>query len=459
MKHYLHLLFVLLLSLSASAQNDTIDFGEITRSSRRYVDLTVRNNTELSMWIKQIEHSPQIVYRLDKEYINPDSTFTIRLQVNPDTTGHFKYVMRVELSNEEPPVSLVILGNVKQMPNYKNITSRQCPQFGKEAETDHSEITIVAVDALTREPIPGSTITIIRDGTITESWRTGVKASVTRDLTQEFLYFILSHDGYETTETGINITPEMATISIPLKKLEKDPEPFMKEERDRPDPERIADTDLEKTLNEQLGVDSTELEEMKALYADFDTTQYKTVNIVFVIDLSSSMKLGEKMTLTKYALHQLVSHLRPEDRIAFVTYDENARLYMPTTQCSDKSLINTRISNLEPLGDGSGTKGIKLGYKVVQKDLSVDEANMVVVITDGAFNNGSEGYKKMVEKYAKEQGIVFSVVGIQSRSNDEKHLTEVAAAGNGRYVPIKKIADAQVNLMKEIKMVSSRGGQ
>lgn len=456
MTRYLFLLLFLFPVLKLQAQNDTIDFGEITRDTKRYVDITVRNTSELTYWVKQIEHSPQIVYRLDKEYINPDSLFTIRVQINPDTTGHFKYVMRVALSNDEPPISLVITGDVKQMPNYKNISSRQCPQFGKEDEKQHSEITIMAVDALTREPIPGSTITIIRDGSITESWRAGVKGSVTRDLSEEFLYFILSHDGYETTETGINIKPEMATISIPLKKLEKDPVEFMKEERERVDPERIADVDLEKTLNEQLGVDSADLAEMKALYAEFDTTQYMTVNIVFVIDLSSSMKLDEKMTLTKYALHQLVSHLRPEDRIAFVTYDQDARIYMAPTYCSDKSFINTRISNLEPEGDGSGTRGIKLGYKVVQRDLSRDEANMVVVITDGAFSSGSDGYKNIVSKYAKEQGIVFSVVGIQSRSNDEKHMIAAAALGNGRYVPIKKLADAQMNLMKEIRAVALR---
>lgn len=459
MIRWLYPLFLLLLSFQSSAQNDTIDFGEMNRTSSRYVDITVRNTSELSYWVKQIEHSPQIVYRLSKEFINPDSTFTIRVQVNPDTTGSFRYVMRIALSNDEPPISLVLLGDVKQMPHYKNISDRECPQFGKEATKEQAEITIMAVDAATREPIPGSTITIIRDGTIEESWRAGIKGSITRELSEEFLYFILSHDGYETTETGINIKPEMATISIPLKKLEFDPEPSKPDTIERADPERIADNDLERTLNEQLGVDSVEYEEMKALYANFDTTDYMTVNIVFVIDLSSSMKMDEKMTLTKYALRQLVSHLRPEDRIAFVTYDQNARVYMPSTYCYNKSTIYSFISNLEPEGDGSGTRGIKLGYKVVQKDLSPEEANMVVVITDGAFSSGSDGYKNIVENYAKEQGIVFSVVGIQSRSNDEKHLSAAAAAGNGHYIPIKKIADAQVNLMKEIKEVALRRGR
>src|SRR3990167_231813 len=438
-------LFCCLITIGWS-QADTIDFGNIT----------IRNTREGGMYIKSVEHSPQIVYRLDKEYIQSDSLFTIRLQVNPDTTGRFKYVMRVALSTSEPPVSLVVIGNVLQMPNYKNVVEQKPPEFEENSFTKETEFKIVSVDAITRDPIPGSTVTIIRNGTATESWVTGSAGSITRRSEPIFLYLIVSRNGYETTETGVFITPEIETISVPLKREEKDPVP--PPDRESPlaqNPVRVADEDLDETLYEQLETDSTELAEMAELFANFDTNDYKTVNVVFVLDLSSSMKLGEKMTLLKYSLNQLVKHMRPQDRIAFVTYSEGASLYMPTTNCANKPDIYSKIADLEASGMSSTTRGIQLGYKTVRKDISPDEANMVVVITDGAFNNNSNDYQSIVRKYAPE-GITFSVVGIQCRSNDERKMEEAAVFGNGRYVAIDKLIDAQLKLLKEIKLASHK---
>lgn len=448
-------LFCCLITIGWS-QADTIDFGNIERSTKRYADITIRNTSEGGMYIKSVEHSPQIVYRLDKEYIQSDSLFTIRLQVNPDTTGRFKYVMRVALSTSEPPVSLVVIGNVLQMPNYKNVVEQKPPEFEENSFTKETEFKIVSVDAITRDPIPGSTVTIIRNGTATESWVTGSAGSITRRSEPIFLYLIVSRNGYETTETGVFITPEIETISVPLKREEKDPVP--PPDRESPlaqNPVRVADEDLDETLSEQLETDSTELAEMAELFANFDTNDYKTVNVVFVLDLSSSMKLGEKMTLLKYSLNQLVKHMRPQDRIAFVTYSEGASLYMPTTNCANKPDIYSKIADLEASGMSSTTRGIQLGYKTVRKDISPDEANMVVVITDGAFNNNSNDYQSIVRKYAPE-GITFSVVGIQCRSNDERKMEEAAVFGNGRYVAIDKLIDAQLKLLKEIKLASHK---
>ncbi|HLP53650.1 MAG TPA: VWA domain-containing protein [Fluviicola sp.] len=441
---------------NAWSQPDTIDFGNIDRGTRRYADISVRNTSEWGMYIKSVEHSPQIVYRLDKEYIQSDSSFTIRLQVNPDTTGYFKYVMRVALSTSEPPVSLVVIGNVLEIPNYKNVAEQKCPEFEGERFTKETEFKIVSVDAVTRDPIPGSTVTIIRNGTLTESWVTGSAGSITRRSEPNFLYLIVSRNGYETTETGVFITPEVETISVPLKREEKDPVPPPDRERELAEnPVRVAEEDLDETLSEQLETDSAALAEMAELFANFDTNEYKTVNVVFVLDLSSSMKLGEKMTLMKYSLNQLVKHMRPDDRIAFVTYSEGANLYMPTTNCMNKPEIYGKIADLEASGMASTTRGIKLGYKTVRKDSSPHEANMVIVITDGAFNNNSNDYQAIVRKYAPE-GITFSVVGIQCRSNDERKMEEAAAYGKGRYVAIDKIADAQTKLLKEIKIASHR---
>ena len=84
-----------------------------------------------------------------------------------------------------------------------------------------------------------------------------------------------------------------------------------------------------------------------------------------------------------------------------------------------------------------------------------ENTNMVIVITDGAFNKYSDDYQDIIRKYA-DQNVVFSVVGVQCRSTDEQNMKEAAAYGNGRYVPVRKLADAH-GLLQEIRLAFFKG--
>jgi len=61
-----------------------------------------------------------------------------------------------------------------------------------------------------------------------------------------------------------------------------------------------------------------------------------------------------------------------------------------------------------------------------------------------------------VRKYAK-KGIIFSVVGIQTKDRDVELMQEAAAFGKGRYVHIQELTDAQYKLINEIRIASFKG--
>lgn len=139
-----------------------------------------------------------------------------------------------------------------------------------------------------------------------------------------------------------------------------------------------------------------------------------------------------------------------------MTYSDGASVLLPPTDCSQKEAIKDKVAELKPHGMTAGGKGIKLGYKQSLQQLSPEKANLVIIITDGAFNKSSDDYQKVVRKYAK-KGITFSVVGIQNRPNDERAMREAAEFGKGRYIPINKLVDAQFNLLQEIRIASFKG--
>ncbi|MEA2463118.1 MAG: Ca-activated chloride channel, partial [Acidobacteriota bacterium] len=81
-------------------------------------------------------------------------------------------------------------------------------------------------------------------------------------------------------------------------------------------------------------------------------------NLVFLIDTSGSMQSPDKLPLVKAGLRLLIEQLRPEDRVAIVTYAGSAGLVLPSTRGSNKSAIMAAIDELEAGGSTAGAEGI-----------------------------------------------------------------------------------------------------
>src|SRR5690606_22874591 len=125
---------------------------------------------------------------------------------------------------------------------------------------------------------------------------------------------------------------------------------------------------------------------------NFDEQYFKPVNVVFVLDVSSSMKNADKIELMKYALFQLTEMLRPQDKMGIVTYADESRVLLKSTSGANKDEIKTEVSALKAFGYTAGGEGIKLGFKEAAKNHISDGTNHVIIITDGAFNRNSDDY-------------------------------------------------------------------
>jgi Ca-activated chloride channel family protein len=136
--------------------------------------------------------------------------------------------------------------------------------------------------------------------------------------------------------------------------------------------------------------------------------------------------------------------------MGIVTYSDNARVLLPPTTGADKANIQSEVSNLKAAGLTAGGTGIKMGYKEAMKHLDDESLNLVIVVTDGAFNKDSEDYKKQIKKY-KKKGVSMSIIGIKLKDSDRQKMLEVTQLSGGNLIPVDKLADAEANLKKEIK--------
>lgn len=463
-------LLAILASLGTQAQTvfstQNLDLGELYAGSERFGDILVTNKGKQKAYILRVEKPADVVYLASSDVLLPDSSFSFRLQANPTKKGPFSYDVKVYTSDNMNPVNIRISGTVKELTENTMAGRMSCPDFGSEpSRVQTTELTIITVDENTRQPLAKSTVTIIRNGTPAGAWITGKKGSFQQESIPGYFYFFAAHDGYFPKEAGVYVGPEIREITIPLKM-----DPSMCIPVPNPNPEPIPDEPEELTaetaeilIDQQLANQQSDsvikqtIPELAQLPPNsFESEHFKPVNVVFVLDVSSSMKLGEKMDLMKYSLNQLVDQMRPEDHISLVTYSDGANVLLAPTPCTQQEAIKAKVAELKPHGMTAGGKGIKLGYKQAMQQLSPDKANLVIIITDGAFNKSSDDYQKTVRKYAK-KGIIFSVVGVQNRPNDQRAMEEAAEFGKGRYIPINKLSDAQYNLLQEIRIASFRG--
>src|SRR5690606_28450515 len=179
-----------------------------------------------------------------------------------------------------------------------------------------------------------------------------------------FSYFYAEHSGYLPAELGAYINFNRNTVVLKLtKKAEPDPTPvpvdtsivveIIPEPREEIIPEEIV-------LENPPGL--TDLDK-----DNFDPEYFDPINVVFVLDISSSMRQADKMELMKYSLIQLTSMLRPMDRITLVTYSSTAEVFMSSLSGADKSEIFAKVEELKAHGFTAGGTGIKLGYKQASK--------------------------------------------------------------------------------------------
>lgn len=436
------------------------DFGDLEGYSARYVDIILSNEGSKKEWLLSVKKPMEVMYINSGQFIEKDSSIIVRLQVNPGRKGKFAYTVEIFTSDRDEAVAIKLTGNLRETDQNDMSAFTACPNFNDRPggrDPNNFDLTVVTVDKETREPLSESTVSMIQNGNSKWTKKTDKKGKIKEDATLGLSYFYGTHEGYNPAELGAYVNFQRNYIV-----LELDRNPNIEVPVPVPvDTSIIAEVPPEIIIEieDHIEVDTTtfianvppSFETLKD--DDFTSENFAPINVVFVLDISSSMRDADKMELMKYSLSQLTDMLRPEDKIGIVTYSSTTRVLMQPISGSEKSEIRENVENLKASGFTAGGKGIKMGYAQANRAKIEGGVNQVIVITDGAFNRDSDDYKRYVKKYAK-KGINLSVVGIKNKEKDKEEMMEAAELGGGHYVPIFKLADAQHNLKQEIRILT-----
>lgn len=174
-------------------------------------------------------------------------------------------------------------------------------------------------------------------------------------------------------------------------------------------------------------------------------------NLVFLIDVSGSMDMDNKLPLVQASLKLLVDQLRPQDKVALVVYAGNAGLVLPSTNGDNKTKIKQAIDDLQAGGSTAGGEGIKLAYKTAQQNFVKGGNNRVILCTDGDFNVGissDDELESLIEQERK-SGVYLTVLGYGMGNYKDSKMQKLADKGNGNHVYIDGINEAKKVLVNE----------
>jgi len=139
----------------------------------------------------------------------------------------------------------------------------------------------------------------------------------------------------------------------------------------------------------------------------------KDASLTFVIDVSGSMDMENRLELVKDALTLLVEQLRPTDEIGIVVYGSNARVLLEHTPVEEKNTILRAIRRLQAEGSTNAEEGLREAYRLARKHFNAEAINRVILCSDGVANVGRTGPNSIlsqIKEYA-DKSIYLTTVG------------------------------------------------
>ncbi|HEV7621587.1 MAG TPA: YfbK domain-containing protein, partial [Flavisolibacter sp.] len=175
-------------------------------------------------------------------------------------------------------------------------------------------------------------------------------------------------------------------------------------------------------------------------------------NLVFLIDVSGSMDLPNKLPLLKAGLRLLVNNLREIDTVSIITYGGQISIIVDGASGAERKKLLEAVEGMQTGGSTPGEAGIRLAYKIAKKRFNRNGNNRIILATDGDFNVGYTTEKDLEDLIGqqKQSGIYLSCMGVGMGNYKDSKLSVLAQKGHGNFSYIDNEAEADKVFVKEL---------
>lgn len=175
------------------------------------------------------------------------------------------------------------------------------------------------------------------------------------------------------------------------------------------------------------------------------TENRKDAILTFVIDVSGSMAMENRLELVKRSLRLLVDQLRPGDEVGIVIYGSRAKILLPHTGVEERGRILRAIDSLAPEGATNAEEGLRMGYDLALKNVRFGSINRVILCSDGVANVGQTGPDAILREVRAHvnEGITLTTIGFGMGNFNDILMEQLANKGNGSYAYVDTLGEAR----------------
>lgn len=172
--------------------------------------------------------------------------------------------------------------------------------------------------------------------------------------------------------------------------------------------------------------------------------------LTFLVDTSGSMEKENRLGLVKRALGMLLRELRPEDRLALVTFGTEGRILLSPTH--DHDAIRRAVSGLQPSGNTNLEEGLALAYHIAGAAYRPGAINRIILLSDGVANVGLTEPESILAQVAESarRGIELTTIGVGMGNYNDALMERLADLGDGRYAYVDAVDEAHRLFVREL---------
>lgn len=414
------------------------DFGTVEIASSMNAAYTYTNYGSRKNFLLKVEAPSGVTYKKSNKPVEPGDTDTLFVYYAPEKNGVFNEAIKLYFSDDPKPQTVRLKGNLKILDRVADI---DCPTFDGKSTAGTNvvlcNVNYTVIDSKTKQPIPGAEITNFQNGVKRFTVRTQPSGSIPISISSSLYAYEVTADNYNVLHAQHYIQRGLNQITFELTPLEKE----------QPKPDTLQGVATTKVDTIPIARDTT---------MELPVNEYAYNNIVFLIDVSSSMNTGDRMPLLKTSMTELAKRLRQGDRVAIVTYADKAKIVRPSMPVVDKSELENIILNLTPNGGTSADKGLAMAQNVLLENYLPDGNNQLVLATDGSFALKEKDLQLFQNGAVNGQPVNICVVGFGNNKNSLQSLKKTAKRFKARYLHIDKSENANDALLDEVKKNSKR---
>ncbi len=166
------------------------------------------------------------------------------------------------------------------------------------------------------------------------------------------------------------------------------------------------------------------------------------VNVAIVIDRSGSMQ-GDRIAAAKEGARVALKRLSSDDIVSLVSYNHDVDILTPAAPLRDsRDKLIEAIDSLQASGTTALYAGVQEGGRQVEKFVSDNNVNRVILLSDGLANVGPSTPGELAELGRKlaSKGISVSTIGLGLDYNEDL-MQRLAAASDGNHAFVERPSD------------------